>query len=159
MRCFASSVQRPLSCRSERSGAVITMSITYQETTDAIGPGGLQGFFVGWPNRPSPETHLKILEGSDHCILARSANRKVVGFITAISDGISCAHIPHLEVLPEWQGHGIGTELVRRMVAKLKELYAIDLVCDDDARGFYERLGFRAGRGMMIRNYHRQRCD
>ena len=129
------------------------MSITYQETTDGIGPSELQGFFVGWPSRPSPEDHIAILEGSDLLVLAISEKRSVVGFVTAITDGVSCAYIPHLEVLPEWQREGIGTELMRRMLAKLETIRAIDLICDEDVRGFYERLGFEAGRGMFIRKH------
>ena len=132
------------------------MSITYQETTDGVDPGDLQGFFVGWSNRPSPKTHLEILEGSDLCVLALSTNGRVVGFINAITDGVSCAYIPYLEVLPEWQGKGIGTELIGRMMTKLGAIYAIDLICDEDVRGFYEKFGFREGRAMMIRNYEAQ---
>ena len=59
-------------------------------------------------------------------------------------------------MLPEWQGKGIGTELMRRMIAKLETLYAIDLICDEDVQGFYERLGFTERRGMTIRNYERR---
>ena len=94
---------------------------------------------------------MKILEGSDLLVLALSKNGGVVGFITAITDGISSAHIPYLEVLPQWQRKGSGTELMRRMMAKLKAIYAIDLICDEDVQGFYERFEFKAGRGMIIR--------
>ena len=132
------------------------MSITYQETTDGIGPSDLQGFFAGWRNRPSPEGHLKILQGSDLVVLALSKNRRVVGFITAITDGVSCAYIPYLEVLPEWRGQGIGTELVTRMMQNLKTIYAVDLICDEDTKGFYEKLGFSERSGMTIRNYESQ---
>ncbi len=129
------------------------MSISYQETTDGIEPSDLQGFFVGWPNSPSPEAHLEILKGSDFRILALLKNRRVVGFITAITDGVSCAYIPYLEVLPEWQGKGIGTKLMIRMMGKLETTYAIDLTCDEEVKGFYENLGFKESRGMTIRNY------
>ena len=129
------------------------MSITYQETTNGIGSSDLQGFFVGWPNRPSPEGHLKILQGSDLLVLALSKNCRVVGFVTAITDGVSCAYIPYLEVLPEWQGKGIGTALVTRMMENLRTIYAIDLICDEGVQGFYEKFGFSERRGMTIRNY------
>ena len=132
------------------------MSITYQETINGIRPSDLEGFFVEWSNRPSPERHLKILQGSDLLVLALSKSRKVVGFITAITDGVSCAYISYLEVLPEWQGKGIGTELVTRMMQNLKTFYAIDLVCDEDTQGFYEKLGFSERCGMTIRNYESQ---
>ena len=55
-------------------------------------------------------------------VLALSDKSRVVGFVTAITDGVSCAYIPHLEVLPEWQGDGSGTELMRRMMAKLETI-------------------------------------
>ena len=129
------------------------MPIAYRDTTDGIGPGDLRGFFVGWRKRPSPEAHLEILQGSDFRILAVSDDRRVVGFVTAITDDVSYASIPYLEVLPEWQGKGIGTELMRRMMAKLETLYAIDLICDEEVQGFYQRLGFSARRGMTIRSY------
>ena len=127
------------------------MSITYQETTEGIGPNDLQSFFVGWPDRPTPGNHMAILMGSGVVVLALSDKSRVVGFVTAITDGVSCAYIPHLEVLPEWQGRGIGTELMRRMMLKLETIRAIDVICDEEVRGFYERLGFKAWRGMIIR--------
>ena len=73
-----------------------------------------------------------------------------------MSDQVSCAYIPHLEVLPAYQGQGIGSELVRRMVKKLRHLYMIDLVCDPSLQSFYERLGMQAIVGMVVRNYDRQ---
>ena len=33
---------------------------------------------------------------------------QVVGFVTAISDGVLSAYIPFLEVLPEYKSIGIG---------------------------------------------------
>ena len=41
-------------------------------------------------------------------------------------------------------------------MTKLGAIYAIDLICDEDVRGFYEKFGFREGRAMMIRNYEAQ---
>ncbi len=69
--------------------------ISYTDSIVGISAEQLQGFFVGWPNPPTPETHLRILEGSDAVMLARDeTSGAVVGFITAISDGVSCAYIP-----------------------------------------------------------------
>lgn len=131
--------------------------IHYFNTIDRIVPEHLSGFFVGWPNPPSPETHLRILAGSSFVVLAREdSSGPVVGFITAISDGVSCAYIPHLEVLPAYRGQGIGSELVRRMLERLRHLYMIDLICDADVQPFYARLDMRPYTGMIVRNYDRQ---
>lgn len=134
--------------------------IVYSDDAAGITPELLEGFFKGWPNPPSPATLLRILQSSDHIVLARAGEQgRVVGLITAISDGVSAAYIPHLEVIDTMQGQGIGSELVRRMVAKLRALYMVDLVCDPELQPFYERLGFRPLTAMVIRNYDRQRCD
>lgn len=131
--------------------------ITYTDSLEHVTAENLtSGFFAGWPNGPSPTTHYRILANSAAIVLAQTEDGTVVGFITAISDGISCAYIPHLEVLPAYHGRGIGTELVRRMLEKLKHLYMIDLVCDPELQPFYERLGMRAVVGMVVRNYERQ---
>jgi ribosomal protein S18 acetylase RimI-like enzyme len=132
------------------------MPITYTDMLDNLTADHLRGgFFAGWPNPPSPETHLRVLYGSSHIVLARDGEQ-VVGYITAITDGVLAAYIPHLEVLPAYKGQGIGSELVRRMLDKLRDLYMIDLICDTDVQPFYERLGMRPYTGMIYRNYDRQ---
>jgi len=130
--------------------------ITYTTSLDGITPAHLRGgFFVGWPNPPSPETHVRILQGSAYVVLAFDG-ANVVGFITAISDGVLAAYIPLLEVLSPYEGQGIGTELVRRMFDQLQHIYVIDLICDADVQPFYDRLGMTRHTGMIKRNYDRQ---
>lgn len=128
--------------------------IHFLDKPDSITPEQLKGFFVGWPNPPAPETHLRILQGSAAVVLAfDDATQQVVGFITAISDGVLAAYIPLLEVLPAYQGQGIGTQLVERMLAQLAHLYMVDLLCDAALQPFYARLGMHPAPGMMVRNY------
>lgn len=128
------------------------MSVRYVESADDVEPSELGGFFVGWPAPPSPERHLELLRGSDHVVLARDG-RRVVGFVTAISDGVLSAYVPLLEVLPEYQGQGIGSELMRRLLRRLEGLYMVDLSCDADLEPFYARLGLRTfDRAMGLRN-------
>lgn len=131
--------------------------ITYSDSVDGITADKLNGFFVGWPNPPTPATHLRILQGSTHVQLAiDDETGNVVGFMTAISDGVSAAYIPHLEVLPAYKQQGIGSELVKRMLETLKNIYMVDLICDADVQPFYARLGMRPYTAMIHRNYDRQ---
>lgn len=129
--------------------------IEYSDGLDGVEPQHLEGFFVGWPSPPSPERHLALLRGSAAVQLAReSDDGRVVGFVSAVGDGVLSAYIPLLEVLPAYQGRGIGTELVRRLLAGLGDIYMVDVCCDAELEPFYRRLGFRTlDRGMGIRNY------
>ncbi len=129
--------------------------VSYQNSLEGISEASLEGFFVGWPTKPSPETHFRLLQKSDFIVLAVEDN-KVVGFITAISDGVLVAYIPFLEVLPSHQKQGIGMELLKKMLEMLKEFYMIDLLCDENLQGFYEKLGMDKAVGMRIRNYTKQ---
>lgn len=130
--------------------------ITYTHSLDGVNTDHLRGgFFDGWGSPPTPEAHLKVLQGSAYLVLAKVGDQ-VVGYITAISDGVLAAYIPHLEVLPAYKNQGIGAELVRRMFDQLRDIYMIDLICDADVQPFYERLGMTRYTGMIKRNYDRQ---
>ena len=131
--------------------------IEYTDSLDGINSGQLTGFFVGWPNPPSPETHRRILEGSDAVELAiDSETGHVVGFMNAISDGILSTYFPLLEVLPEYQHKGIGSELVRRSLERYADLYMVDLLCDTDLQPFYGRFGLKPATAVAIRRFESQ---
>ncbi|GMU93068.1 MAG: hypothetical protein AMXMBFR4_21260 [Candidatus Hydrogenedentota bacterium] len=131
--------------------------IQYTSSLEGITPDKLSGFFEGWQHPPSPETHLKLLQNSSRVVLALdSENGRVVGFVTAMTDGVLSAYIPFLEVLPEYRGHGIGEELVKRIRTAVGDLYMIDFVCEPDMQPFYTRLGMKPSTGMMKRNLKRQ---
>jgi GNAT superfamily N-acetyltransferase len=131
--------------------------IVYTDSLDGITPDDLRGFFVGWPDPPTPPRHLDLLRGSAEIVLAVDTDAaRVVGFVTAISDGVLAAFIPLLEVLPAYQGQGIGSELVRRMLDKLAPLYAVDLTCDARLQPFYAQFGMQPHTGMIRRRYDRQ---
>lgn len=133
------------------------MPIIFTESLDDITPDQLSGFFVDWPDPPSPKTHLHFLQNSGFVILAiDDETGQVIGFINAISDGVLSAYIPLLEVLPRYQKRGIGRELVSRMLEKLNGLYMVDLVCDDNLVTFYEKFGMTPMRAMARRRYDSQ---
>jgi GNAT superfamily N-acetyltransferase len=132
--------------------------IHYTDDLAGIEPAQLAGpYWAGWPDPPAPDDHLRILQGSYAVWLALDDETgDVVGFINAVSDGVLTAYIPLLEVIAPYQGRGIGSELVRRMLGTLRHLYQIDLICNDDLQPFYKRFGMAPWGGMIIRNFDRQ---
>jgi ribosomal protein S18 acetylase RimI-like enzyme len=130
--------------------------IRYTSSLGRLTEQKLFGFFEGWQRPLSPDQHVRILKRSTHLVLAidQKAGR-VVGFINALTDGCNSAFIPLLEVLPEYQNRGVGSELVRRMLALLADYPCIDLTCDPGMQAFYERHGMVRSVGMSVRDYNR----
>jgi len=133
---------------------ILGKMIKYTGSLDNITPDRLNGFFQGWKRPHTAEGHLGILKGSDYVVLAVDTDTdRVVGFITALTDGVQSAFIPLLEVLPEYQKQGIGSALVSRMLEKLKGIPAIDLTCDPELQKYYSKFGMIPSTGVISRDY------
>lgn len=61
----------------------------------------------------------------------------------ALADGADCSYICDVAVLPEWQGSGLGRELVSRLVQDSRGHKKIILYSVPGKEGFYRKLGFR----------------
>jgi GNAT superfamily N-acetyltransferase len=92
--------------------------------------------------------------------LVRTAGRVVglyhgeqqIGFCRAFSDGVACAYLADVYVLREYQGRGLGTELVREMVERGPFRTCKWILHTEDAHGLYRKLGFeQAGSKVMER--------
>ena len=79
-------------------------------------------------------------------LLAAYNGHQLVGFGRLVSDGVIHAMIYELIVLPEYQGQGIGGNILERLVEKCKEtgVRDIQLFCARGKREFYEKRGFVA---------------
>jgi GNAT superfamily N-acetyltransferase len=95
------------------------------------------------------------LPGAWYAICAR-CDGQIAGTGLVLSDGVLHALIVDVIVMPELRGHGIGTEIMRRLVARCQEagLLQVQLFSARGKRGFYESLGFVArpddGPGMEL---------
>ena len=93
----------------------------------------------------APEELMLALHASWYLLGAYDGER-LVGFGRLVSDGVLHAMIYELIVLPEYQGQGIGGEILERLVAKCRAtgVRDIQLFCARGKRGFYEKRGFVA---------------
>ena len=70
---------------------------------------------------------------------------QLAGYVDSVSNGLTDAYIQDLMVNPDYQGKGIGTELMNRMIAGLKErrIYMISCIYGTpELAEFYKRFGF-----------------
>jgi aralkylamine N-acetyltransferase len=87
----------------------------------------------------------RIVTGS-HCFLvAEGDGGKILGMGRAISDGVSDAYIQDVTVNIEERGTGIGSELIRRLTARLTDdgIQWIGLIAEKGSYTFYTRIGFQ----------------
>lgn len=100
---------------------------------------------LNWSSARKPRELESALRGS-HSVIAAWDEERLVGLGTAISDGHLVVYFPHLAVHPEYQGRGIGREILRRMCERYKDMHQQTVVADPKAIAFYEKCGFaRAG--------------
>lgn len=94
-----------------------------------------------------------------YAVYARRGSQ-VVGTGLVLSDGALHALIVNVIVMPEVRGHGIGAEIMKRLVARCWEarVLQVQLFSARGKRGFDERLGFVArpedGPGMELGRLH-----
>ncbi len=100
---------------------------------------------VGWSSADKPDALHKGLLGS-HSLVTAWDDAVLIGLANAISDGHLVVYFPHMVVRPDYQGRGIGTELMTRMMARYRGFHQQALIADGRAIDFYKKLGFvRAG--------------
>jgi ribosomal protein S18 acetylase RimI-like enzyme len=101
---------------------------------------------VGWARRPI----RKVKKAIQHSYLVvtmweqRGNRRRLIGFSRATSDHAFNATIWDVVVHPDFQGRGLGKELMRQLIKKLRseDISNVTLFADPQVVDFYKRLGF-----------------
>ncbi len=128
------------------------MAIAYSAFLKDLRPEQVVGFHKDWALTVAPEKLISMWKGSEYVLLAMEEDR-VIGYLAVIGDGQLFAFITSIEVLEDYRGQGIGTELLKRAFEHYQDRYALDLLCDESVVPFYEKLGMTRVVGMCRRNY------
>ncbi len=101
---------------------------------------------AGWVDAEDEGTWINaMLRGSCFAAGAFAEDGTLVGMARVLSDNVSDAIIQDVVVDPAFRKQGIGGDLVRFLVARLRERGVdwIGLISAPGTRAFYEELGFR----------------
>lgn len=74
---------------------------------------------------------------------------KLVGVGRALADGVDCAYLCDIAVMPSHQGTGLGQQIVGKLVGLSRGHRKILLYAVPGKEGFYRKLGFRRMRTAM----------
>lgn len=116
------------------------MIYQYNETISAKDLSDLREA-VGW-NRMEKEYANPLMTSYYH--IAVYEKDEMVGYIDCVSNGVTDAYIQDLMVRPDYQGKGLGTDLMNQMIMYLKEkhVYIISVVFEEGLKPFYDKFGF-----------------
>lgn len=108
----------------------------------------LQDLFlsVGWSSGHFPDRLVAAMRGFE-CVFSAWDADKLVGLICAMDDHSMTAYVHYLLVRPEYQGMGIGHDLVERVRERYADYLRIVVVAYDEEVGFYEGCGFERAQG------------
>lgn len=98
---------------------------------------------VGWANYTrDPAMLQKAYENSLLTLAARDGER-LIGIVRTVGDGASVVFVQDLLVLPQYQRQGIGTALLREVLARFSGVYQLHLLTDNTPQttAFYRSLG------------------
>ena len=100
---------------------------------------------VGWSNYYHNPEMLRKAFAHSLCTLGAWEDGKLIGLIRAVGDGYSSVLIQDILVYPDWQRRGIGTALMREMLARYAHVYQIQLATDntEKTKAFYRSQGLR----------------
>ena len=103
----------------------------------------LQDLFlsVDWSSGHFPEK-LVVAMQNFKTVYSAWDDDKLVGMICAMDDGVMNAYVHYLLVRPEYQGKGVGKQLVQAVKEHYKDYLRIVIVAYNDEVGFYENCGF-----------------
>ena len=100
---------------------------------------------VGWTAySDEPETLRRGFERS-LLTLAAYEGKTLVGLVRAVGDGETVVLVQDLLVCPQYQRRGVGTALMRALMARFAGVRQLQLVTDETERttAFYRSLGLR----------------
>ena len=100
---------------------------------------------VCWSNYTNNPVMLRKAYKNSLYVLAAYADDKLVGLLRAVGGGSSIVFLQDLIVLPEYQRHGIGSQLMRRVMKKYADVYQLQLLTESSEKNiaFYEYLGLK----------------
>ena len=127
--------------------------ITYSEDNSLQASDVAQVFKQSGIKRPADDLPRiqRMIDNADLIISAWHED-KMVGIARAITDFSYCCYLSDLAVDRNYQKHGIGSELVKRIQEKIGDECSLVLLSAPGAVEYYPRLGFeKADKAFVIK--------
>jgi ribosomal protein S18 acetylase RimI-like enzyme len=95
---------------------------------------------INWGVRIPEDVKASFLTSSYICIVTES--NEIIGFGRTVDDGKYYANLVDVAIHPDFQGKGIGKQVVKALTDQLVGYQFITLTAAPGKAGFYEKLGW-----------------
>lgn len=124
-------------------------SLVWSETVDGVDWHELQALYDAAPLGKKSAADLQIAFGnSRHRCFVRERGL-LVGVGRALADGVDCAYLCDIAVMPSHQGTGLGKAIVQHLLAQVQGHKKVILYAVPGKEPFYKKFGFRRMRTAM----------
>lgn len=92
-------------------------------------------------NKPPQDLEIVFSNSKFTCFVYESET--LIGVGRALADGIDCSYICDVAIHPEYQGLGLGRDIINKLVKFSSGHKKIILYANPGKEGFYSKLGFK----------------
>ena len=125
------------------------MALDWTDTLDLVDWEELSALYKVAPLGDKPPANLKIVFSNSRYRCFVSEHGRIVGVGRALADGVDTSYICDIAVLPEYQGTGLGKQIVARLVELSRGHKKIILYAVPGKEPFYRKFGFKRMRTAM----------
>ena len=119
------------------------MSLTWFNSIESLDWDELCELYRVAPLGNKNPAELKIAFSNSRFVCYVREGERLVGVGRALADGIDCSYICDVAVLPEYQGTGLGKQIVSELVKLSSGHRKIILYAVPGKEPFYKKFGFR----------------
>ena len=91
--------------------------------------------------KPSKDLEVVFSNSKFKCFILDKS--KLIGVGRALADGIDCSYICDVAIHPEYQGIGLGRQIIAKLIELSVDHKKIILYANPGKEGFYSKLGFK----------------
>lgn len=118
------------------------MTLEWTDSLDGVDWEALSALYKVAPLGDKPAANLKIVFTNSRYRCFVSDHGRIVGVGRALADGIDTSYICDVAILPEYQGTGLGKQIVGKLVEQSRGHKKILLYSVPGKEPFYRKFGF-----------------